>query len=118
MHYDEVAGRTKPRKKPGSVFASVAYSHRKQLNQKVLIPDRIKEIFKKPSDEDSPEKMTLLCTLVRREMEREEEVFMTSEKDIEDLALAVERCDSTRYGDEVGSFRRPAPDLRCLSHWS
>ena len=39
---------------------------------------------------------------MRREIEREEEVFLTSEKDIEDLALAVERCDSTRYGDEVG----------------
>ena len=26
LHYDEVAGRSKPRKKAGSVFASVAYS--------------------------------------------------------------------------------------------
>ena len=109
LHYDEVAGRSKPRKKAGSVFASVAYSHRKQLNQKVVIPERIKEIFKKPSDEDSPEKMALLCTLVRREIEREEEVFLTSEKDIEDLALAVERCDSTRYGDKVGLGSEKVP---------
>ena len=38
--------------------------------------------------------MKLFCTLVCREIEREEDVF-------EDLVLAVERCESTRYGDKV-----------------
>ena len=87
----------------------MAYSHRKQLNQKVVIPDRVKEVFKKPSDEDSPEKMKLFCALVRREIEREEDVYFTSEKEIEDLALAVERSESTRYGDEVGTGSDKVP---------
>ena len=55
------------------------------------------------------QKVNLFFTQVRREIEREEIVFLTSEKEIEDLAPAVERCESTRYGDEVGPGSEKVP---------
>jgi len=111
LHYDEVVGKSVPekRRKHGSVFASVAYAHRKQLNQKLILPRRVKEILRKPADEERWDKMRLLCEAVRSEIEREEDVFLNSEADIEKLALAVEACRSEVFGDEVGPGFEPIP---------
>ena len=112
LHYDDVAGQKKPEKKTsrkGGVFASVAYAHRRQLNQKLVLPRRVKDILRCPADEEKWPKLKLLCEAVRNEIERVEDVYLNSEADIERLALAVEGCVSEHFGDEVGSGFKPIP---------
>ena len=112
LHYDDVIGKRAPerRRKPGSVFASAAYAHRKQLNQKLILPRRVKEILHRPADEEQWGKLRLLCEAVRCEIEREEDVYLNGEDDIEKLASAVEACQSDKFGDEVGPGFKPIPE--------
>ena len=70
----------------------------------------MKEILRKPSDEVRWDKLKLLCEVVRVEIEREEDVFLNSEDDIEKLAAAVEACQSEYYGDEVGLGFKSVPE--------
>jgi len=96
--------------KRGGVFASVAYAHRKQLNQKLVLPTRVKDILRCPADEEKWPKLKLLCEAVRQEMERVEDVYLNSEDDIERLALAVEASRSEAFGDEVGPGFQAIPE--------
>jgi len=112
LHYDDVAAKRRPdqKRKATSVFASVAYAHRKQLNQQLVLPRRVKEILCKPSDEERWDKLDLLCDAVRAEIERVEDVYLNSEEDIERLACAVEACLSEKFGNEVGPGFEAIPE--------
>ena len=115
LHYDEIVAEKHSQKTPvqrrvpGSVLYSVAYAHRKQLNQKLVLPDSVKEILRCPRDEVSPAKMELLCGAVRREIEGETVVYLRTDRDIESLAAAVEGCKSTEFADEVGGDATAIP---------
>ena len=104
MHYEDVLAQKHAERVPakrGSVISCVAFAHRKQLNQKLVLPDNVKEILRCPRDEASPMKLELLCAAVRREIEGETVVYLKTERDIEMLAAAVERCKSKAFADEV-----------------
>jgi hypothetical protein len=92
------------------VHFCVAYAHRKQLNQKLVLPDSVKEILRCPRDEVSPAKLELLCGAVRREIEGETVVFLRTERDIASLAAAVEGCRSVEFADEVGKDATAIPE--------
>ena len=114
LHYDEILAEKHSQKTPaqrrvpGSVLHCVAYAHRKQLNQKIVLPDSVKEILRCPRDETSPAKMELLCAAVRREIEGETVVYLRTDNDIESLAAAVECCKSD-FADEVGKDAAAIP---------
>ena len=114
LHYDEILAEKHSQKTPvrrvvGSVLSYAAYTHRKQLNQKLVLPDSVKEILRCPRDEVSPAKMELLCVAVRREIEGEAVVYLRTDEDIESLAAAVETCCSTDFADEVGKDTAAIP---------
>jgi len=112
LHYDDVAGECLrgKRRKQKNIFASAAYAHRHRLNQKIILPTRVKDILRKPADEENWGKLRLLCEAVRCEVERIEDVYLNSERDVEELARAVEKCTSARYGDEVGDGFKAVPE--------
>lgn len=80
------------------------------MNQRLVLPRRVKEILRKPSDEERWEKLDLLCDAVRAEIERVEDVYLNSEEDIEKLARAVEASRSHKFGNEVGPGFKPIPE--------
>ena len=107
-----MAGKKKKERAPtkrGNVFSSIAYAHRRQLNQKLVLPQRVKDILRRPQDEVKWSQLKLLCTAVRLEVERVEDVYMNGEEDIEKLARAVECCTSMEFGNEVGEGFPPIP---------
>ena len=69
----------------------------------------VKNILRKPADEARRDKLQMLLGAVKCEVEREEEVFMNSEEDIEKLACAVEASTSTACGFEVGPGFKAIP---------
>ena len=54
MHYEDViVNSTSVKKKTvGTVYAAIKHAHRDGLNVKIKLPAAVKEIFRKPSDED------------------------------------------------------------------
>ena len=59
LHYEDVA-----KKKSKKIYGSVAYAQRKSLNQKLVLPQRVKDIMRSSRDEVSPSKMELLLHAV------------------------------------------------------
>ena len=116
LHYEDVAGRKKfsekkRASKKGNVYSNVAYAHRHHLNQKIVLPKRVREIFQKPADEDNMDKLNELAAAVRQEIERLEDVYLHSEGDIEKLARAVEGCEHPTFSNMVGpGFRQVVPE--------
>jgi len=104
LHYDDVACRPAAARcrKEGSVFGSIRYAHRHQLNQKIALPSSVKEILRKPADETRLDKIRRLLVVVRNEVERVEDVFLQGEEDIQKLAQAVAGCKNSTHADEVG----------------
>ena len=114
LHYDALAaekyGYQAPvvRRVPGSVLGCVAHAHRKALNQKLVLPDEVKAIFRCPRDEINPAKLELLVAAVRHEVEGQTLVYLRTEDDIKSLAKAVESCTSP-CADEVGEAAAEIP---------
>ena len=54
MHYEDViVNSTSVKKKAvGTVYAAIKHTHRHGLNVKIKLPAAVKELFRKPSDED------------------------------------------------------------------
>ena len=54
MHYEDViVNSTSVKKKAvGTVYAAIKHAHRHGLNVKIKLPAAVKEIFRKPSDEE------------------------------------------------------------------
>ena len=103
-HTKKVGGR-------GNVINCVAFAHRKKLNQKLVLPDRVKEILRRPQDEVNATKLQLLAAAVRQEIEAVTCVYLATSTEIEDLAVAVERCE-TESADEVGPYDPEVPKER------
>ena len=95
----------------GSVINCVAFAHRKKLNQKLVLPDRVKEILRRPQDEVKKSKLQELAAAVRQEIEAVTCVYLVTSSEIEDLAVAVERCE-TESADEVGPYDPEVPKER------
>jgi len=100
LHYEDVSVETHKRSK--TIFGSVAFAHRKKLNQKLVLPTRVKEIMRCAKDEVSIPKLELLLHAVRQEIEAETIIYMTSDDDIENIARAIETCTSKVFYDELG----------------
>ena len=100
LHYEDL-NKNKQKKRSKAIFGSIAYAHRKQLNQKLVLPQRVKQILRCAKDEVSLTKLEFLLQAVRSEMEGQTTVYMTSQEEVEQLARAIENCD-TKVCDEVG----------------
>ena len=111
LHYDDLNAQKeiKKQKKRGPVFATIAYAHRKQLNQKLLLPSRVKEILRCPKDETNINKLELLLIAIRSEIAGETTIHITSEDQMEDLAKTIENC-TTKIADEVGEGSALVPN--------
>ena len=88
------------------MLGCVAHAHRKKLNQKLILPSGVKDIFRCPRDETNPAKLELLCTEVRHEVEGHALVHLRTRDMIEFLAKSVEIC-ATGCVDEVGERSEP-----------
>ena len=119
MHYDEVAAEKHTKKSGtqgrGNVLNCVAFAHRKKLNQKLVLPNRVKEILRRPQDELIPAKLELLSNAVRQELEAETCVYLATSDEIEALASAVEGC-KTECPDEVGPYASNVTEDRQKIH--
>ena len=106
LHYEALAiekyGRNAPRART-SILGCVAHAHRKKLNQKLVLPDSVKDILRCPRDETNPAKLELLCNAVRNEVEGQTLIHLRTEEMIECLAKSVENC-TTGCADEVGEI--------------
>ena len=97
--------KNKQKKRSKAIFGSIAFAHRKQLNQKLVLPQRVKQILRCAKDEVSLTKLEFHLQAVRSEMEGQTTVYMTSQEEVEQLARAIENCD-TKICDEVGAGSR------------
>jgi len=104
LHYEDVSAERHKRSK--TIFGSVAFAHRKKLNQKLILPTRVKEIMRCPRDEVSIPKLELLINAIRREIEGETTIYLTSEDEVEKIARAIETCKSKLFYDEVDQGSR------------
>jgi len=104
LHYEDVCvEKHENRQKRGSgvVIGSVAYAHRRKLNQRLVIPPRIKGILRSPKDETNVNKLNQLLQAIRAEIEGEREFHMTTTEQIHALAESIQSCTSRRFADEV-----------------
>ena len=103
LHYEDVS--TEKHKRSTTIFGPAAIAHRKKLNQKLILPARVKEIMQCPKDETNIRKLDLLLNAIRREIEGEISIYLISEDDVDEIARAIAQCESQFY-DEVGSGSR------------
>ncbi len=101
MHYDEVAAERHTKKMTaarglGNAINCIASDHRKKLNQKLVLPDRVKEFLRRPQDEVNKNKLQDLARAVRQEIEAETCVYLATGDEIDALAIAVENCNTER----------------------
>ena len=99
LHYEDVTAEKHKRSK--TVFGSIAFAHRKKLNQKLTLPTKVKDIMRCSKDEVNIPKLELLLIAIRQEIEAETTIYMTSEDDIETIARAIETCKSKVFYDEI-----------------
>ena len=110
LHYDDVHfarwkrkdNKAPSRKGEHTVLSKVAQAHRKELCQRLVLPKAVKDILRRPGDEDSWGKLEELRKAIAREVEGEELVYLATQEEVDDLALAIEIGDSTQFVDEVG----------------
>ena len=108
LHYDDVhlerwTEREKKRVRKGehTVYKSVAYARRKQLNQRLVLPKPVKDILRAPEDELRWDKLEQLRCCIMQIVEGEVLVDLDPEE-LEAIAVAVNRSGSTLFADEVG----------------
>ena len=97
------------RKGAHHVFASVAQTYRKKLNQSMRLPDSVTHILQCPEDEVSWEKLNKVSEAVCLVIQGECKVVLDSRDDINELAEAIRTCNSKEFADEVGQGRRILP---------
>ena len=76
-----------------------------------MLPDRVKQILRRPQDEVNVTKLQELAAAVRQEIEAVTCVYLATSSEIENLAVAVERCES-ESADEVGPYNPEVPEER------
>ncbi len=112
MHYDDVVVKrweangytTKPRRQSRhKVFQFVIQGYRRQLCQRMRLPDGIKDILRTPDHESSWERIELLRKEVRNKLEGRIEIELETADDREDLASAIDRNADTNYCDAIAA---------------
>ncbi len=110
LHYDDVVmtrweasgNKTKPkRQSQHKVFQFVVQGYRRQLCQRLQLPDKIKGILRTPAHESSWEKIELLRKEVKDKLEGRIDVELETGDDREDLASAIDRNTDIRYCDAI-----------------
>ena len=108
MHYDTVHfekwkrkdGKAPLRKGEHIVLNKVVQAYRSNLCQRLVLPKAVKDILRKPSDENSWLKLEELRKAIALEVEGEEFVFLATQEEADALASAIET--SAGLVDEVG----------------
>ena len=106
IHYDEVCSEAAPerkRTKRGDVYPSFTRAYREQLCQHLRLPQKVKELMRKPEHDTNPAKLEQLLAIVQAEMEGETEMFLGTRDEIQALAKAVASCKSRKYPTEIGA---------------
>jgi hypothetical protein len=121
MHYDDVhiqkyreRGTAKTPSRPGDhkVFRGVVNSYRKQLCQRLALPDPVKEILRKPEDEVNWDRLEALRFAIMRSVWGERRLEL-DEEGAHELAAAMEACATVRRKtlvDEVGPGTALVPE--------
>ena len=112
LHYEDVSNDRHKRSK--TIFGGVAFAHRKQLNQKLVLSAKVKDIMRCSKDEVSMPKLELLLNAIRQEIEAETTIYFTSEQEVEQIANAIERCKSKQFYDEVAEGSRLPAGARLM----
>ena len=73
LHYEDVTAEKHKRSK--TVFGSIAFAHRKKLNQKLTLPTKVKDIMRCSKDEVNIPKLELLLIAIRQEIEAETTIY-------------------------------------------
>ena len=113
IHYDECLmerwrakggqGRKPTRESKHKVFQSVVNSHRCKPCLRLELPENVKNIFRKPSDEDAWDKLQDLHDELRFVMQGCRPLVLDSDEDVHELADAVERCEATKCWNELAA---------------
>ena len=110
IHYDAVHfqrwkdkhGKAPNRRSEFHVFTGTINAHRKRLCQRLRLPEQVKDILKKPRDEDDLGKLEELRIVVLKEIEGWESVLLESHAHVEAIAHSVEECKQNTFVDELG----------------
>eukprot|EP00973_Karenia_brevis_P096384 12431531-Karenia_brevis.AAC.1 len=125
LHYDNVhlerwmqkdnQKRAPARKGKHKVFASVAYAHRKKLNQRLVLPRQVKEILQEPEDEERWEKLEKLrhCIVC---VVQEETVIECTMDEKKRIINAIKNCKSN-FPNELGAGCKLPEGARIQIEW-
>ena len=110
IHYDAVHfqrwkdkhGKAPNRRSEFHVFNSTINAHRKRLCQRLQLPMQVKDILKKPRDEDDVNKLESLRMVILKAIEGCENVPLESSAHVEAIARSVEECQRDAFVDELG----------------
>ena len=122
LHYDDVHfarwkrkdGKAPMRKGEHTVLNKVAQAYRSKLCQRLVLLKAVKDILRRPGDEDTWGKLEELRKAIGREVEGEELVFLATQEDADALAIAIENCEHSRFVDEVGPGGKVPAGARIL----
>ena len=118
MHYDDVVmkrcelsgNKTKPKRQSRhKVYQFVVMGYRRQLCQRMRLPDKVKDILRAPAHESSWQKIDQLRQEVRNRLEGRVEVEIETPDDRTDLSSAVYRSIDTKYYDAIAEGSALAP---------
>ena len=113
MHYDDVhfekwrargSHGPKPSRRQSEykVFGSVVASHQKKLCQRIELPLRVKALYRKPKDEESWDTLQRFRKVLLEVVQGHRQINLASEEEIQDLALAIEKCPRQKQWNTVG----------------
>jgi len=106
VHIDKWQAKHKDKKPPNrkseyKVFRSVVQGRLRHLNERLVLPDRVKQLLCRPEDETDWGKLEALRRIICSELEGEVRVSF-DDLELEDLAMAIENSKSKCYPDELG----------------
>ena len=105
-------GKAPLRKGEFTVLNKVAQAYRSKLCQRLVLPKSIKDILRRPTDEDSWGKLAQLRKAIAMEVEGEELVFLATQEEADAVASAVVNYE--RFFDVVGAGCKIPAGARAL----
>ena len=122
LHYDDVHfarwkrkdNKAPLRKGEHTVLTTVAQAYRSKLCQRLVLPKAVKDILRRPGDEDALGKLEELRKAIGREVEGGELVFLATQEEADALAMVIENCEHSRFVDEVGPGSKVPAGARVL----
>jgi len=111
IHYDEMhlerwQANHKDKKAPErksnyKVFRSVVQGRLRHQNERLTLPTSVKNVMRRPEDENDWGKLEALRRIVCSELEGKLSVTFESREELDDLVAALEASTSARYPDEL-----------------